>query len=45
MGLVGGKIVYQVTVRRSGQAPATNVVLKAAFDGGLEYAHGGPRRK
>ena len=39
-GLVGNKVVYQVTVRNEGTAAATNVVLKAALDGGLEYSPG-----
>jgi uncharacterized repeat protein (TIGR01451 family) len=41
MGLVGGKVLYQVAVRNQGTAPATNVVLKAAFTGSLEYGEGG----
>ena len=40
-GLVGGKVVYQVTVQNQGTGPAANVVLKAAFDGGLECDQGG----
>ena len=40
-GLVGTPVTYQVTVRNQGTGPATNVVLKAAFDGGLEYSDGG----
>jgi uncharacterized repeat protein (TIGR01451 family) len=39
-GLVGAPVAYQVTVQNEGTAPATNVTLKAAFDGGLEYADG-----
>ena len=40
-GLVGGQVVYQVRVQNQGTGPATNVVLKAALAGGLEYEGGG----
>ena len=43
-GLVGGPVVYQVQVQNQGTGPATNVVLKAALDGGLEYETGGDER-
>jgi uncharacterized repeat protein (TIGR01451 family) len=39
-GLVGAPVAYQITVQNEGTGPATNVTLKAAFDGGLEYADG-----
>jgi uncharacterized repeat protein (TIGR01451 family) len=39
-GLVGAPVAYQITVQNEGTGPAKNVTLKAAFDGGLEYADG-----
>jgi uncharacterized repeat protein (TIGR01451 family) len=38
--LVGAPVAYQITVQNEGTGPATNVMLKAAFGGGLEYADG-----
>ncbi|HXG11910.1 MAG TPA: DUF11 domain-containing protein [Gemmataceae bacterium] len=34
---VGTPVVYQITARNPGTGPATNVLLKAAFDEGLEH--------
>ena len=39
-GLVGTPVAYQITVQNEGTGPATNVTLKAAFAGGLEYGKG-----
>ncbi len=41
--LVGSPVAYQITVQNEGTGPATNVMLKAAFDGGLEYGDGQPK--
>jgi uncharacterized repeat protein (TIGR01451 family) len=36
-GVVGAPITYQITVSNPGTGPATNVVLSASFDNGLEH--------
>jgi uncharacterized repeat protein (TIGR01451 family) len=36
-GVIGSPIVYQITATNPGTGPATNVVLSATFDPGLEH--------